>query len=222
MIDVTDGFLQVTLSPQNTAPIFATVYQDYILRYGVTLSVDDQFFVECASLFTEGMQVGRFALRPRISTISFQNPEDKEKLAFIKPMVEYYKRPLARKFLVYGQLLRPLVFTEPAPMPMLAHKSTGKKSPGQFPALTSGVFHGDDGDVGVFLTNASRKDLRFAADLDLAAYGFAEAQPVQVHKIDFNGDSRVVSQKATGVLTLVDSLPARSIAMFRIQPRNPS
>ncbi|HDY66048.1 MAG TPA: hypothetical protein ENH84_07455, partial [Phycisphaerae bacterium] len=90
MIDVTDGILQVSLWPENTAPIFATVYQDYILRYGLELPAGpgwegrykdtwkkDHFFIMGASMFVEGMQVGRLRLRPRDMAISFQNPEHK-------------------------------------------------------------------------------------------------------------------------------------------------
>ena len=104
MIDVTNGILQAGLFSQNTAPIFATVYQDYTLRYGLKLSVgpgwhgrhedswrDDAFFIECASMFVEGMQVGRIRLRPRDNNISFQNPKYKELLDFLERIVGYYK-----------------------------------------------------------------------------------------------------------------------------------
>src|SRR5207237_2340178 len=65
MIDQIDGILQHTLTPQTTVPIFATVYRDYICRYGLELSLSgDDFYIECASMFTEGMQIGRIRLKP--------------------------------------------------------------------------------------------------------------------------------------------------------------
>ena len=124
MIDVIDGVLyQRTLWPENKVPLFAVVYQDYIPRYGCELLVrpGDFFFIECASLFVEGAQVGRLRLRPRDYILSFQNPEHKEMLDFLGRVVGYYQQETAKKFLVYGQLLRPLAFSAPAPMPLLSH-----------------------------------------------------------------------------------------------------
>ena len=124
MIDVIDGVLyQRTLWPENKVPLFAVVYQDYIPRYGLGLSVGlgDGFYIECASLFVEGAQVGRLPLRPRDYILSFQNPEHKEMLDFLGRVVGYYKQDTAKKFLVYGQLMRPLAFSAPAPMPLLSH-----------------------------------------------------------------------------------------------------
>ena len=218
MIDVTDGILQLALGPKNTAPIFATVYQDYILRYGLEISQDrDAFFVQCASLFVEGMQVGRFRLRPRDNSLSFQNPEHREFLDFLEQIVGYYKQEDARKFLVYGQLLRPLTFTEPAPMPILTYASANKKSTSQFPALMSGVFCSEDGDLGVFVANASQKDLNFSANLELSQYGFPYGAIAQAHQIHPDETSEPLSGQTKDVLILSDTLPARHITMFYIK-----
>ncbi len=223
MIDVTDGFLQTTLNPGNTAPIFATVYQDYILRYGVELSAGERFFVECASLFTEGMQIGRFRLKPRNSTISFENPKDQEKLAFLKFVVDYYKQETSKNFLAYGQLMRPLTFIAPNPMPMLAytrrHGTTGEEQlpSGGFPALMSGVFRAENGELGIFAVNASEADLSFTANLNLAQYGIADGMFVSVDQFTSEGASKAILKKSTGVLPLTGLLPAHHITMFQVK-----
>jgi hypothetical protein len=229
MIDVTDGILQVSLFSRNTAPLFATVYQDYILRYGLELSVgpgwhgryedswrEDAFFIECASMFVEGMQVGRIRLRPRDNNISFQNPKHKELLDFLERIVGYYKQEQAREFLAYGQLLRPLTFKEPAAMPMLFYKSSINNSEGKFPALMSGVFRSADGALGVFVANASSQDLRFYADLDLSSCGLSEGTSVTVASIDPDGNSKEVLSKTKGIVPLKSSLPAHHVTMFRL------
>ena len=87
MIDVIDGILyQWTILPENTAPIFAAVYQDYIPRYGVEISIGsgDPFFMDCASMFVEGDQIGRFRIRPRSHILSFENSEHEPLLAFLE------------------------------------------------------------------------------------------------------------------------------------------
>ncbi len=214
MIDVTDGILQVTLWPENTAPIFAAVYQDYILRHGLEMSVGrgDAFFIECASQFVEGMKIGRLRLRPRDMSLSFQNPEHKEMLDFLKLMVDYYKQETAKKFLAYGRLLRPLTFREPSPMPMLSYKDDG-----QFPALMSGVFRSDDGELGIFMVNAGGRKLEFQAKLDPTRYGMAANATIDVDTIASDGTSKKVLSKAKGIVTLKGSLPAHGLTMFRLE-----
>ena len=225
MIGVTDSFLQVTLGPDNTAPIFATVYQDYILRYGLGLSVNsnqDAFFLECASTFVEGMQIGRIRLRPRDNSLSFQNPEHRKMLEFLGRIVGYYKQPEARKFLVYGQLLRPLTFKEPAVMPMLRWSASGPNQAagaGKFPALMSGVFRSEDSDLGIFVVNASGDELSFRADLDPRSYGLAEGSSVDVSMIAPQGESEQVGTRTTPDLILNGSLPAHHMTMFRLRPQ---
>ncbi len=209
MIDVIDAVNTVTLRPDNKAPIFAAVYQDYIPRYGMEMSGGDTFFIQCASLFVEGMQIGRLRLRPRSSALSFQNPEHKEMIAFLGLLVGYYRQETAKKFLAYGQLMRPLEFREPSPMPM---------SRGRFPALMSGVFRSHDGELGIFVVNAGRKDLTFQADLDLAQYGMPAGTIVDVDTFAPDGASQNVLNKAKGVVSLKGSLPAHGLTMFRLKP----
>jgi len=226
MIDVIDGVLyQRTLRPENKVPLFAAVYQDYIPRYGLRLSAtsastrygstwgEDHFFIECASLFVEGAQVGRLRLRPRDMSLSFQKPEHKEMFAFLELVLGYYRQDEAKKFLVYGQLLRPLEFCEPSPMPMLPYKFDA-----QFPALTSGVFRSDDGELGVFVVNASREDLDFQSDLDLTRYGMAPGTVVDVDALAPDGTSQLVLSKAKGLVPLKGSLAGRHMTMFRLRP----
>ncbi len=220
MIDVVDGILyQRTMRPENTVPIFGVVYQDYIPRYGLELSVrpGDAFFIECASLFVEGAQVGRIRLRPRNRILSFQNPEHKEMIDFLGRIVGYYKQDTAKKSLVYGRLMRPLEFSAPSPMPMLPHVSDNG-SKGQFPALMNGVFRTDNGELGVFVINASGADLEFQVDLDLAQYGMPADTVVDVDTFAPDGTSKHVLSKAKGAVELKGSLPGRGITMFRLRP----
>ena len=233
MIDVTDGILQVALWPENTAPIFAAVYQDYILRYGLELPAGpgwdgrfqdiwqkDHFFIQCASMFVEGMQVGRLRLRPRDMALSFQNPEHKDMLDFLKLMVDYYKQETAKKFLVYGRLLRPLTFSKPSPMPMMPFATTLRKGlSGEFPALMSGVFRSEDGELGVFVVNAGTKKLEFQAELDPTHYGMGANAAMDMDTIASDGTSKKVLSKAKGVVALKGSLPAHGLTMFRLSNR---
>lgn len=218
MMDVTDGFLyQRTLRPENQAPIFAAVYQDYIPRYGLELTIGtgDAFFIECASLFTEGAQIGRLRLRPRNAVLSLTNEKDKPMVDFLGRVVAFYKQPVTKKFLVYGQLLRPLSFT--SDMPLLAYGASeketttdtgaalSKSSAPKYPALMSGVFRAADGETGIFIVNASAKELSFEAPLEKAGH---------IEMISTDGSATPVNAKGT----LKGSLPGRGIVFYHLRP----
>ncbi len=225
MIDVIDGVHYLrTLRSETKAPLFATVYQDYAPRYARELSVadtrrEDYFFIECASLFVEGAQVGRLRLRPRNRSLSFQKPEHREMIDFLGRMVGYYRQEEAKKFLVYGQLMRPLEFREPSPMPMLSYNSFDPrmKSSAPFPALMSGVFRSEDGDLGIFVVNASTKHLKFQAELDPTRYGMAADTIVDLDAFAPDGASRQVLSRAKGIIPLKGSLPGHHMTMFRLK-----
>ena len=238
MIDVTDClFYQRSLRPENRAPLFATVYQDYASRYGGgELSVDpgfegryekawmpDAFFVECASLFVEGAQIGRLRVRPRDMSLSFQKPEHKEMIDFLGRIVGYYKQATSREFLVYGQLMRPLEFAAPAPMPMLPYTSyeVADLAGAEFPALMHGVFRSAEGELGVFVVNAGREALAFRASLDTSQYGIPTDTTAVVTAFTPVGASRQLLTEARGVVPLEGTLSGHGLTMFRIGPAAP-
>jgi hypothetical protein len=215
MMDVIDGTLIYTMDRYNTAPVFAVVYQDYLKRYGTELSMGspDDFILESASLFVEGATIGRIRLRPRSAIVSFQDPKQKELLDFLEQVVGYYRNKTTMKFLAYGQVLRPLTFAEPSPMPMLTYKGDAK-----FPALMSGVFRSGDGELGVFVVNAGRAEVTFHTDFDPARYGVAADALMNAEAISADGVVRSIAVKTRGPVALKATLPSHGATMFRLNP----
>jgi hypothetical protein len=219
------------LRPENQVPLFATVYQDYIPRYGLELSVGrgDSFFIECASLFVEGAQIGRLQLRPRGGGLSLRDPAHREMVDFLGRVVGYYKQEAAKKFLVYGRLLRPLTFSVPTKMPLLRHgKPEGEATTDTgaalsanraalFPQLMSGVFRAPDGEIGVFVVNAGASESAFEAALDPAQLGSASGAGVDIHRVSPTGESEPIMAKVRGTISLRGSLAARGIVLFRLK-----
>jgi len=233
MIDVVDGILyQRTLRPENRVPLFGTVYNDYVPRYGLELSVSrpDDFFVECTSLFVEGAQIGRLRLRPRDNVLLFQKPQHHGMFEFLGCIVGYYKLDLAKEFLVYGRLMRPLAFETPSPMPMLPYGSAetvpatdtgaalGRTAGMRYPALMSGVFRSRQTELGVFVVNASGSELNFRSALDPGRYEMPSETPLAIDSIAPDGSSRPVYTGARGTVLLEGTLPSHHIVMFRLRP----
>jgi hypothetical protein len=219
MIDVIDGKLyQYTLTPNSRAPLFAAVYQDYIPRYGMVVKADggNESFMEAGSLFVEGAQMGRLHLEPMRDSLSFEQPERKEMVDFLGRLVAYYRQEGAKKFLCYGQLMRPLAFREPSPLPLVTYEAE-KRTVGQ-PALLCGVFRSQDGEVGVFIVNISAGEMSFASDVELASYGLAPGAAVDVESISPEGAAKAYAQGVTRKIALRGRLPARDVMMFFIKP----
>ena len=161
--------------------------------------------------------------------MSFQNPAHKEMLDFLGRIVGYYKQDSAKKFLVYGQLLRPLEFDSPSPMQQVIHgdpdaadtTDTGaalaKAAGQQYPALMSGVFRAPDGELGVFLANASDTEIAFKAALDPARYGLPAGAAIDVEKVTSEGTSSKMLGGNKGSVPLNGSLPARGLILFRLK-----
>ncbi len=92
-----------------------------------------------------------------------------QELAFMRKLADFWKPGVGLQYLAYGQLLRPLRFDKPRPMPTAPYapdlRTIVRKDPGQaFEAATlqSGVFQGDGGGIGIFIVNVSEKPLRAA------------------------------------------------------------
>ena len=85
------------------------------------------------------------------------------------------------------------------------------------PHKAQGVFCSEDGDLGVFVANASQKDLNFSANLELSQYGFPDGAIAQAHQIHPDETSEPLSGQTKDVLILSDTLPARHITMFYIK-----
>jgi len=224
VIDVIDGALQVTLWPENKAHLFAVVYQDYVKRCGAEMSTgvgyqgrftneydQDAFFIEAASLFVQGAHIGRLRLRPRDAALSLSNPAQAPMIAFLEQVLGYYKSDASKEFLSYGQFMRPLKFSQPAEMPLMAYSRGGK-----FPTLWNGVFRNAEGDLGVFVANASRENMPFESTVVLARHGMPVDAVVDVDRMDYTGKITPVQKDVHGSVVLKGTIPGRGITAYRV------
>jgi len=225
VIDVIDGKLyQHTLSPTSVAPLFAAVYQDYIPRYGMRLTPEDGegFYMGAGSLFVEGAQLGRLRVAPHGPGLRFDDdPVHTEQRDFIGRVVSYYRQDAAKKFLCYGQLMRPLAFARPVPMPTVTAEvprwTRANRAP-KLPALLSGVFRAQDGHLGVFVVNIAKAAVSYAAEVGLAGYGLPGDAPVDVETITPGGQTAPFQERVTEQVLLKGDLTGRGMIMYRIKP----
>jgi len=217
MIDVIDGKLYPdTLTPQSGPPLFAAVYKDYITRHGIQVNAHegDRFFMESAVLFAEGAQIGRLYLNAGSRSLYPDDPKQRQMVDFLGRMVGYYKQDVTKKFLCYGQLMRPLHFRQPDPMPMVSYEYWRGKV--ELPAILSGVFL-SAGELGVFVLNVSDQEISFVSDLDLSRYDLSADTAYEVEMVTPEGMVSLYRDQAKGKVILEGNMPGRYLRMFRVR-----
>ena len=222
-IDLLDGILYVhgTIEP-DTVPLFATVYGDYICREGKRLAACDKgdiFYISCAALFTEGAQMGRLLVHDTDHYLKDFDAGSKytEKMRFVRKLARYWKPEVGGRYLAYGQLLRPIEFKQPRPMPTASFVETWRyRRRFDVPVLQSGVFKAPDGSLGVFLANASAEPIQFSFSLTPECYPISEGGTYRITRIGESGkhgDTRT----QRGKVSCVSEIAGHDAVFFKVQ-----
>ena len=194
-IDLLDGFLYRWTVWPDMAPMFATVYGQYITRHAYPLDPEaDGFYIRCAVLFTEGAQMGRLRLNSDDYLKDFDaGSRYTEPMKFLRKLARYRRSGLGGRYLAYGQLLRPIQFQEPDPMPEASYaEPTDKNYRGGLiavPALVSGVFKADDGSLGVFIVNVTERPVACGFALTPGRYPVSGTKTYSVAQVGENGEN---------------------------------
>lgn len=193
-IDLLDGFLYRWTVWPDMAPLFATVYGDYVVRYGASLSpASDGFYIQCATLFTEGAQMGRLHLHENDYLEDFDaGSRYTEKMRFLRSLARRWKPESGGKYLAYGRLLRPLKFRSPSPVPMASYTETTteyREGVISVPVLQSGVFALDDANIGIFIVNVGQAPVDYRFDMTPGDYPIRPDTTYRVRRVGETGDT---------------------------------
>ena len=219
-IELLDGFLYPRTIRPDTIPLFATVYGDYICRFGRTaVPRSGGFHVQCASLFTEGAQMGRLNVHGNDHLKDFDSGSKYTRdMAFIRKLARFWKPEVGGRYLAYGQLLRPLRFAEPKPMPTVAYKASGgDKWKITVPALMSGVFRAEDGSVGIFVVNVSGKPVSYSFEMTPKSHPFLKSQKLTVTKVTATGERGPGTLHSAGI-AVSDHIRPHDAVLWEAKP----
>ena len=223
-IDLLDGFQYgYTLGSESglehrQAPLFATVYGDYISRCAQRIQLkSDGFYIQCASLFAEGCQMGRLYVR---YAKDVADPKYADKMAFLGKLARHWKQTAGGKYLAYGRLLRPLKFTQPDPMPDAAYVEP-RYNIGRIAvqAVQAAVFQAPDGSFGVFLVNVTDKAIAYSFELAPGRYPVSNSAGYTATQIDQTG-RRGTSTRHDGTVRCGGSVDGRDVAFLEIAPES--
>ena len=225
-IDLLDGFLYRFAVWPDMAPMFGTVYGDYICRFGIQLEPDQgDFYIQCAALFTEGAQMGRLRINSKDDFLKDFGAGSKytEKMTFLRKLCRHWKRKAGGKYLAYGRLLRPIKFVEPDPMPTASFSEPRYKYYKEglivVPALMSGVFQTDDGSVGIFLVNVTETAIRFKFELVPDRYPIRKAKTYRLTRINELGTRVGGPSSQGGKIGYDGEIRGHDVIFLEAQPR---
>ena len=230
MIDVVDGILyQYTLRPDISVPLFATVYGDYIPRYGMRCSPPEgaMFFLQAASLFVEGAKLGRIDTGGETFVHRPSDPKLAKQMAFLKRLIRFYRQERSRQYLSYGQLLRPMRFTRPDPVPFVQQVDGSARAyqDGRIvlPVLLSGVFRIATDRLGIFIVNVGEASVEYAFDTPLTRYFPSESVDTAIEIIDESGQRVGEARASTGRIAFKGNVAGHDAAFLelRVQATHP-
>ena len=220
-IDLLDGYLYCDTIRPDGLPLFATVYGDYILRFGRRVHAGDEgFYMQCATLFLEGAQLGRLYVH-QVGFLKKEHAgtEMEKRMLFLRKLGRYYRPEVAAKYLAYGRLLRPISFTTPDPMPTSSYNETYKMTwVLTRPSLMSGTFRAPNGDIGVFIINISDNPLRFSFELTPERYPIGKTRTYTVTTVSDPGNPNGIGSTHKGKIEYNNQIAARDVVLIEVKP----
>ena len=140
-------------------------------------------------------------------------------MLFLRKLTRYYRPNVGAKYLAYGQLLRPIEFAAPDPMPVSSYKETYVMEwTVSRPSLMSGTFRAPNGDIGVFLVNISDKPLRFGFGLPPEKYPVDRRKSYQVSRVTAKGERRRAGTLPKGIVSCEGEVPPRDVVLLEAVP----
>ena len=206
--------------------MMAAVYGDYIVRYSLIVRVEPEvFFMQCASLFTSGAQIGRLPLRAEqddlLKDFDAGSPYA-EKMRFLRNLAQYWRPAVGGKYLAYGQLLRPITFSEPERMPVVSTSASAYKKYHDgdivMPGLVSAVFRAPDGALGVFLVNVTRKPIAFSFEMTPDRYPVLKSGRVALTRVSETGERRKAETLRDGKVSYRGDVGPRNVLLLEAVP----
>lgn len=142
---------------------------------------------------------------------------------FLKKLIEVKKTTYGKKYLTYGQLLRPLnLIGVPQIAKIFGNPTIPGVSPGgpnypiSAPKIQSSVWRANDGSntVGVVLTNPENTPTTFNLSLNASTYGLSPS--INYNFVQLEPTASTPIQQFTGTLNTSITMPAKSVKVYEI------
>ncbi len=206
-----DGLLIWNPRYPNEIPMDTAVYSGYAIYFSTPITLNDgdtSFALAQGRDFLWGAQLGWMGP-------ALLEPQNAQKLAYMATLAQ--ARVLAKPYLLYGELIG---FLQDDPsIPTLSgtwRGWSGEAVPVKLPAVMNAVWKGDDGSIGVLLTNTDTAAHTYHIVFNGDHWGLADASKLLVTLKD--GSSPANSQTVSGNHFTEDlEIDGRSVALLSIR-----
>jgi len=205
-MDCFDGLLlSIDQSRTGTVPAFQAVYHDYFILFGnMNLNYEEPVRVTPMALgesFTAGDQLGWFNTwpiftpdHPRNMGIYWKDPEVTKKIVDFTVQIAQLRYHAGRKFLVYGEMQRPLVFDNKLPYLEGWWQKFREPEVRRLPAVMNSVWKAPDGTLGLVFCNISDNEHTVEFNLNLKDYNTPEAKKYSLVEREADGTEKVIKE----------------------------
>lgn len=141
-----------------------------------------------------------------------------EKMKFLRKLAQYWRPEVGAKYLAYGQLLRPIAFSEPESMPVVTTSASAfnKYHDGDIvmPGLVSAVFRSPDGALGVFLVNVTEKPIAFSFKMTPDRYPLLKTGRFALARVSERGARGKANALRDGRISYQGSVGPRDVLLL--------
>ncbi len=223
-IGLLDGFMYKDTIPEGSTaiPLFASVYGDYIVRYGMDVSLSsDDFYLKSALQYLEGCMIGRLPVKENERFTGVKSSSQRsEKLAFLKMLSDYRRGAVGGKYLSYGHLMPPLPRSQAQTLNISYSEPKHHKKSGviALDALQTAVFRATDGTLGIFVINISEQPATFDFQLPLEKYALSPSVSYEMIQIDSKGMQNRLGTFSRGSIGQRMTIPGHEMRLLSISP----
>ena len=218
-LDLLDGNLACNLTAiaPDLIPMFYYVYKDYCISFGRMsgkhwyewhgdkYSKGLPLIMRNAQMFTWGEQLGWF--NPNI--LEFPCPEAE----YIKMLSKAKEKESVKKFLLYGEMVRPPVLQGDNPV-MAAKWSAGQEDT-KMPAVVHSAWKADDGSLGLVFTNMDTLKHTVNYSVGVKQFQLPSAKQYRVIITDAAGSGKPVVYRSK-IINREEVIAARSYLVIEI------
>lgn len=233
-MDCLDGLLlSMDQFRAGSVPAFQAVYHDYFILFGnANLNYTESAVTVIPMLvgesFVAGDQLGQFNIWPiftpdhprqAVINVYWKDPETTRRVADFVVQLVRLRYHAGQKFLVYGEMLKPLVFDDKLPLvegwwQKFADQPEIKK----FPAIMHSVWKAPDGTLGLVFVNIANNEQKTSFTIDLRDYGVADKKAYRLIERASDGTERIVETHTTASFKTQITVPALKGLILEVRP----
>ena len=199
-------------------PMAQTVYHDYCLMYSVWPSRWDVERDAARGYVAKHGLAFTWGVKPGWNILSLLYKYQNHEIALATSLKRYEAYSKSKKFLVYGQMLRPPeIISSNEPLPVKWHISYSEKYYDvNMPSVLSTTWRSPDGKLGIVLYNISDKAQKISLKLDCREYSIPKDKNVQFTSL-YPEDKSLTSSVDKDHVVLTAEVPPLSPLVYELK-----